>query len=139
MGRRSDEGSAIEYDSICNLSKEVWRAAQRHNQSSRRRMGVRWREIRQNTLTVRVLSEGRSHITQGCKRLSRDDAQGGQWLWRSEEKAHPTPRAVKRTARSTTWKSSNLVDPASNDTLVSKIKPCMSKYKKNTSKLRTAH
>ncbi len=36
-------------------------------------------------------------------------------------------------------KKSNLVDPASNDTLVSKIKPCMSKYTKSTLKLRTAH
>ena len=35
--------------------------------------------------------------------------------------------------------NSNLVDPASNHTLVSKIKPCMSKYKRYTVKLRTAH
>ena len=35
--------------------------------------------------------------------------------------------------------SSNLVDSASSHTLVSKIKPCMSKYKSFTLKLRTAH
>ena len=34
---------------------------------------------------------------------------------------------------------SNLVDSASSHTLVSKIKPCMSKYKSCTLKLRTAH
>ena len=39
------------------------------------------------------------------------------------------------------WKEedSNLVDSASSHTLVSKIKPCMSKYKYFTLKLRTAH
>ena len=36
-------------------------------------------------------------------------------------------------------KYSNLVDSASSHTLVSKIKPCMSKYKSLTLKLRTAH
>ena len=36
-------------------------------------------------------------------------------------------------------KDSNLVDSASSHTLVSKIKPCMSKYKSSTLKLRTAH
>jgi hypothetical protein len=36
-------------------------------------------------------------------------------------------------------KFSNLVDSASSHTLVSKIKPCMSKYKSFTLKLRTAH
>ena len=36
--------------------------------------------------------------------------------------------------------NSNLVDPASSHTLVSKIKPCMCKYKQfSTVKLRTAH
>ena len=35
--------------------------------------------------------------------------------------------------------ASNLVDSASSHTLVSKIKPCMSKYKYFTLKLRTAH
>ena len=35
--------------------------------------------------------------------------------------------------------NSNLVDPASSHTLVSKIKPCMSKYKHYTVKLRMAH
>ena len=34
---------------------------------------------------------------------------------------------------------SNLVDPASSHMLVSKIKPCMSKYKHYTVKLRMAH
>ena len=36
-------------------------------------------------------------------------------------------------------RSSNLVDSASSHTLVSKIKPCMSKYKYSTLKLRMAH
>ena len=34
---------------------------------------------------------------------------------------------------------SNLVDPASSHMLVSKIKPCMCKYKYYTAKLRMAH
>ena len=56
---------------------------------------------------------------------------------------------LKRIERfSLTWKeavaavawNSNLVDSASSHTLVSKIKPCMSKYKRiYTVKLRTAH
>ena len=37
------------------------------------------------------------------------------------------------------WNDRNLVDPASSHTLVSKIKPCMSKYKQYTVKLRMAH
>ena len=37
------------------------------------------------------------------------------------------------------FKDSNLVDSASSHTLVSKIKPCMSKYKSFTLKLRMAH
>ena len=38
------------------------------------------------------------------------------------------------------YPESNLVDSASSHTLVSKIKPCMSKYKRlYTVKLRTAH
>jgi hypothetical protein len=36
-------------------------------------------------------------------------------------------------------RESNLVDSASSHTLVSKIKPCMSKYNHYTGKLRTAH
>jgi hypothetical protein len=44
--------------------------------------------------------------------------------------AFNTPKVIK----------SNLVDSASSHTLVSKIKPCMSKYKRlYTVKLRTAH
>ena len=35
--------------------------------------------------------------------------------------------------------NSYLVDPASSHMLVSKIKPCMSKYKRYTVKLRMAH
>ena len=42
-------------------------------------------------------------------------------------------------ALSTGYENSNLVDSASSHTLVSKIKPCMSKYKSFTLKLRTAH
>lgn len=37
------------------------------------------------------------------------------------------------------WNNINLVDPASSHTLVSKIKPCMCKYKYLTLKLRMAH
>ena len=37
------------------------------------------------------------------------------------------------------WEKGNLVDSASSHTLVSKIKPCMSKYKYITVKLRMAH
>jgi hypothetical protein len=36
-------------------------------------------------------------------------------------------------------RGSNLVDPASSHMLVLKIKPCMSKYKYYTAKLRMAH
>ena len=39
----------------------------------------------------------------------------------------------------TELKDSNLVDPASSHMLVSKTKPCMSKYKYYTAKLRMAH
>ena len=38
-----------------------------------------------------------------------------------------------------TLKDSYLVDPASSHMLVSKIKPCMSKYNLYTGKLRMAH
>ena len=38
-----------------------------------------------------------------------------------------------------TLDDSNLVDPASSHMLVSKTKPCMSKYKYYTAKLRMAH
>ena len=41
--------------------------------------------------------------------------------------------------REESFMDSNLVDSASSHTLVSKIKPCMSKYKYFTLKLRTAH
>ena len=41
--------------------------------------------------------------------------------------------------RGGSFMDSNLVDSASSHTLVSKIKPCMSKYKYFTLKLRTAH
>ena len=41
--------------------------------------------------------------------------------------------------RGESFMDSNLVDSASSHTLVSKIKPCMSKYKYFTLKLRTAH
>jgi hypothetical protein len=43
-------------------------------------------------------------------------------------------------SHSRSWKGSYLVDPASSHMLVSKIKPCMSKYKRVcTVKLRMAH
>ena len=43
------------------------------------------------------------------------------------------------TVHSRKEKHGNLVDSASSHTLVSKIKPCMSKYKSSTLKLRMAH
>ena len=46
---------------------------------------------------------------------------------------------TKASAASGQFMDSNLVDSASSHTLVSKIKPCMSKYKYFTLKLRTAH
>ena len=48
-------------------------------------------------------------------------------------------RAVHSLRGVVSFKDSNLVDSASSHTLVSKIKPCMSKYKSFTLKLRTAH
>ena len=56
----------------------------------------------------------------------------------------PLPEAGFRRALKSQGESgdvnSNLVDSASSHTLVSKIKPCMSKYKQlYTVKLRTAH
>jgi hypothetical protein len=42
-------------------------------------------------------------------------------------------------SRQARLEDSNLVDPASSHTLVSKTKPCMSKYKCYTMKLRMAH
>ena len=47
--------------------------------------------------------------------------------------------AVQDGSRKPVCEDSNLVDSASSHTLVSKIKPCMSKYKSFTLKLRTAH
>ena len=44
-----------------------------------------------------------------------------------------------RLHRETTHLGSNLVDPASSHMLVLKTKPCMSKYKYYTAKLRMAH
>ena len=50
----------------------------------------------------------------------------------------PLARAPRGAAQGGQQRS-NLVDPASSHTLVSKIKPCMSKYKHYTVKLRMAH
>ena len=44
-----------------------------------------------------------------------------------------------RNCRGALLEDSNLVDPASSHMLVSKTKPCMSKYKFYTAKLRMAH
>ena len=52
---------------------------------------------------------------------------------------HRQPRVVVLTVHSRKEKHGNLVDSASSHTLVSKIKPCMSKYKSSTLKLRMAH
>ena len=50
------------------------------------------------------------------------------------------PCASVLASRQAPWSQRrNLVDPASSHTLVSKIKPCMSKYKHYTVKLRMAH
>ena len=77
----------------------------------------------------------------GCK--SRKHKSGGglrtQVSWAASAISHTL-------ANLTTWRllrrlseDSNLVDPASSHMLVSKIKPCMSKYKWYTMKLRMAH
>ncbi|KAI9895634.1 hypothetical protein PsorP6_019045 [Peronosclerospora sorghi] len=51
-----------------------------------------------------------------------------------------TKDSPRRSFRLDSIKDINLVDPASSHTLVSKIKPCMSKYKQFcTVKLRMAH
>ena len=51
-----------------------------------------------------------------------------------------TPVPFRQNSFFTNKKDSNLVDSASSHTLVSKIKPCMSKYKRlYTVKLRMAH
>ena len=47
--------------------------------------------------------------------------------------------ALRGEAAGLTTHGSYLVDPASSHMLVSKIKPCMSKYKYCTAKLQTAH
>ena len=66
----------------------------------------------------------------GCSQL-------GPALWKSKNKW------LGFQNRAASWRTdvnSNLVDSASSHTLVSKIKPCMSKYKRlYTVKLRTAH
>jgi hypothetical protein len=60
------------------------------------------------------------------------------------DELHITKASVRRTrvddGRESGSESSYLVDPASSHMLVSKIKPCMSKYKQiYTVKLRMAH
>jgi hypothetical protein len=48
-------------------------------------------------------------------------------------------KSLPGSASSRAVDDSNLVDPASSHMLVSKTKPCMSKYKYYTAKLRMAH
>ena len=56
------------------------------------------------------------------------------------EKVTPVATIVRCASRGARTESSYLVDPASSHMLVSKIKPCMSKYKQIcTVKLRMAH
>jgi len=68
---------------------------------------------------------------------------GGTRRWVGEvataELGRVEPRLVWAWGRLRGMKDSNLVDSASSHTLVSKIKPCMSKYESFTLKLRTAH
>lgn len=47
--------------------------------------------------------------------------------------------STRSSGRGACRKDRYLVDPASSHMLVSKIKPCMSKYKRYTVKLRMAH
>ena len=77
----------------------------------------------------------------GCK--SRKHKSGGGLRARASCAASAISHTL---ANLTTWRllrrlseDSNLVDPASSHMLVSKIKPCMSKYKWYTMKLRMAH
>ena len=53
-----------------------------------------------------------------------------EWVWWTVLRQHSAEDC---------FDDSNLVDSASSHTLVSKIKPCMCKYKSCTLKLRTAH
>ena len=61
-------------------------------------------------------------------------------VWDPSESARETsPHAGDQWKADCLGMDSNLVDSASSHTLVSKIKPCMSKYNHYTGKLRTAH
>ena len=62
------------------------------------------------------------------------------WLHRSVGRTvHSSCPYLERRGLRARGHDSSLVDSASSHTLVSKIKPCMSKYKYLTLKLRTAH
>ena len=74
--------------------------------------------------------------------------QGGEEFAGKRVNGDPTSPCQLRQSVTSRWTfalwqgsgmDSNLVDSASSHTLVSKIKPCMSKYKYFTLKLRTAH
>ena len=63
-------------------------------------------------------------------------------MWEESNVKTPSPARAgrRRVIRSPSSRDSYLVDPASSHMLVSKIKPCMSKYKQiHTVKLRMAH
>ena len=75
--------------------------------------------------------------TFGCS--LRDTKGSNQLIFGFSAEAPPNTRLVMLPLRDWDDKGSNLVDSASSHTLVSKIKPCMSKYKSLTLKLRTAH
>jgi hypothetical protein len=69
-----------------------------------------------------------------------------RWIltWKRDDELHIAKASACRTrvddGRESGSESSYLVDPASSHMLVSKIKPCMSKYKQiYTVKLRMAH
>ena len=69
---------------------------------------------------------------------------GGSRTQKRDDELHITKASARRTrvddGRESGSESSYLVDPASSHMLVSKIKPCMSKYKQIcTVKLRMAH
>jgi hypothetical protein len=64
----------------------------------------------------------------------------GSEAFKSENELPPRKVALAAEYFGVQWESSYLVDPASSHMLVSKIKPCMSKYKQVcTVKLRMAH
>ena len=92
----------------------------------------------------RIYSDGLMNISIEAE-MPRDDTNSKYFLnFPDQVGACALKGVVRSVSAERAWgsrikKDSNLVDSASSHTLVSKIKPCMSKYKSFTLKLRTAH